>query len=97
MDNKEKDIVWALEQASRYAKKYSEAKEDLNRLEEQLKAMKETIDNAKKEIGYLTRLSNTQQQYIEKLEEVLETENEVRNKEKSILTIHRRSIQEDAC
>jgi archaellum component FlaC len=97
MDNKEKDIVWALEQASRYAKKYSEAKEDLNRLEEQLKAMKETIDNAKKEIGYLTRLSNTQQQYIEKLEEVLETENEVKNKEKSILTIHRRSIQEDAC
>jgi hypothetical protein len=97
MDNKEKDIVWALEQASRYAKKYSETKEDLNRLEEQLKAMKETIDNAKKEIGYLTRLSNTQQQYIEKLEEVLETENEVKNKEKSILTIHRRSIQEDAC
>jgi archaellum component FlaC len=97
MDNKEKDIVWALEQASRYAKKYSEAKEDLNRLEEQLKAMKETIDNAKKEIGYLTRLSNTQQQYIEKLEEVLETENEVKSKEKSILTIHRRSIQEDAC
>jgi archaellum component FlaC len=97
MDNKEKDIVWALEQASRYAKKYSETKEDLNRLEEQLKAMKETIDNAKKEIGYLTRLSNTQQQYIEKLEEVLETENEVKNKEKSIFTIHRRSIQEDAC
>jgi hypothetical protein len=97
MDNEEKDIVWALEQASRYAKKYSEAKDDINRLEEQLKALKETLDHAKKEIGYLARLSNTQQQYIEKLEEVLDAENEVKNKEKSIMTIHRRSIQEDAC
>lgn len=91
------DIVWALEQASRYAKKYSEAKEESERLEEQLNALKETLNHAKKEIGYLTKLSNTQHQYIEKLEEVLGTEPKLKSKEITILTIHRGSIQEDAC
>lgn len=97
MENKEKDIVWALEQASRFAKKYTEAKEDVNRLEEQLKALAESLENAKKEIGYLAKLSQTQQQYIEKLEEILNTDGQNKTKETTILTIHRRSVNEDAC
>jgi len=97
MAGRENDIVWALEQASRYAKKYSEAVEETARMEEQLKALKETLDQAKKEIGYLTKLSNIQQQYIDKLEELAGTVNEVKNKETTILKIHRGSIQEDAC
>lgn len=97
MAGRENDIVWALEQASRYAKKYSEAVEETARMEEQLKALKETLDQAKKEIGYLTKLSNIQQQYIDKLEELTGTINEVKSKETTILKIHRGSIQEDAC
>jgi DNA anti-recombination protein RmuC len=97
MAEREKDIVWALEQASRYAKKYSDAMEESARLEEHLKALKETLDQAKKEIGYLTKLSNIQQQYIDKLEELTGAANEVKNKETTILKIHRGSIQEDAC
>jgi DNA anti-recombination protein RmuC len=97
MAGRENDIVWALEQASRYAKKYSEAVEETARLEEQLKALKESLDQAKKEIGYLAKLSSIQQQYIDKLEELTGTANEVKSKETTILKIHRGSIQEDAC
>ena len=94
---RENDIVWALEQASRYAKKYSEAVEDAARLEEQLKALRESLDQAKKEIGYLSKLSSIQQEYIDKLEELTAAANEVKSKETTILKIHRGSIQEDAC
>ena len=97
MAGRENDIVWALEQASRYAKKYSEAVDETARLEEQIKALKETLDRAKKEIGYLSKLSNIQQQYIDKLEELTGSTNEVKSKETTILKIHRGSIQEDAC
>ncbi len=97
MAGRENDIVWALEQASRYAKKYSEAIEDTARLEEQLKALKESLDQAKKEIGYLSKLSSIQQEYIDKLEELTAAANEVKSKETTILKIHRGSIQEDAC
>ena len=57
MAGRENDIVWALEQASRYAKKYSEAVDETARLEEQIKALKETLDQAKK--VSLTRDANT--------------------------------------
>ena len=97
MAGRENDIVWALEQASRYAKKYSEAVEDAARLEEQLKALRESLDQAKKEIGYLSKLSSIQQEYIDKLEEFTAAANEVKSKETTILKIHRGSIQEDAC
>jgi chromosome segregation ATPase len=97
MAGRENDIVWALEQASRYAKKYSEAVEDAARLEEQLKALRESLDQAKKEIGYLSKLSSIQQEYIDKLEELTAAANEVKSKETTILKIHRGSIQEDAC
>jgi peptidoglycan hydrolase CwlO-like protein len=97
MENKDMDIVWALEQASRYARKYTEAKEESQRLEDQLKALRESLDQAKKEIGYLSKLSQTQQQYIEKLEECITPRDENINKETTILTIHRRPVKEDAC
>ncbi len=97
MENKDKDIVWALEQASKFAKKFTDAKEDASRLENKLKALTEALENAKKEIGYLSKLSLTQQQYIEKLEELLGAEVRNKTKETTILTIHRKSASEDAC
>jgi len=91
------DKVWALEQASRYAQKYAEAKEENQRLAQQIKALQESLEQAKKEIGYLSKLSNTQQQYIEKLEEIITPEEGAEHKETTVLTIYHRSAKEDAC
>lgn len=91
------DKVWALEQASRYAQKYTAAKEENQRICAQIITMQETLEQAKKEIQYLSKLANTQQRYIEKLEgRVISTTN--KNKETTILTMnHLQVVKDDAC
>ena len=91
------DKLWALEQASRYAKKYAEAKDEIVRIEEQMQSMQETLEQARKEIQYLTKLANTQQRYIHKLEEKVVPDG-TQHKETTILAInHLQVVKDDAC
>lgn len=93
------DKVWALEQASRYAQKYAEAKEENACILQQMKTIQETLAQARKEIQYLSKLANTQQQYIEKLEgRVASNTNQNYRKETTILTMsYLQVVKDDAC
>jgi len=91
------DKVWAMEQASRYAQKYAASKEENQRVLQQMKSIQEVLEQAKKEIQYLSKLANTQQRYIEKLEgRVGSTSSE--HKETTILTMsYLQVVKDDAC
>ncbi len=89
------DKVWALEQAARYAQKYEKTKEENQKIQEQLFALQEALEQAQKEILYLSKLANTQQLYIEKLEGCQQAKP---NNKGNILTInYLKVVKDDAC
>jgi DNA anti-recombination protein RmuC len=91
------DKVWALEQAARYAQKYAATKDENQRIAAQMIAIQEALDQAKKEIQYLSKLANTQQRYIEKLEGRASS-TAGKHKETTILTMnYLQVVKDDAC
>lgn len=91
------DKAWALKQASKYAKKYAESKDVNIRQTKEIKALEESLEQVRKELEQLARLTKTQQKYIEKLENrVVQTQTDL--KETTILTInHLQVVKDDAC